>query len=170
MTCVGHPPPWEEVRSPIPPPWEGDRGGGRREGKYAVRPLASPLRGSTCVAGDRVSKTPQPRLTPRQLPYEGRQGALGSCPVVFCPPPYPPPMEGGMRSAFNEGDMRSVLQWRGCSFVLQWRDTRNKLHRYPATRHFERSEKSQVELRLRRCFDYAQHDVIRTRFLGYASE
>ncbi len=50
--------------------------------------------------------------------------------------------------------------------VFRWRNARNKWYRYPAYVISNVSEKSQVELRLRRCFDYAQHDVIRTRFLG----
>ena len=85
----------------------GTEGVGRKTGKYAVRPLAAfsgkplrspppccPFRGSTRVSEGRGSKTPQSRLRRDSSPTRGAKGALGMGSVVFCPPPYPPPMEG----------------------------------------------------------------------------
>ncbi len=60
----------------------------------SVRPLAAPLRGSTRVAGEGVSKPFCHVLRRDSSPTRGAKGALGIGPVVSCPPPYPPPMEG----------------------------------------------------------------------------
>ena len=72
----------------------GIKGVGRQRGKYEVRPLASPFRGSTRVSGGRGFQNPSVTAMPCQLPYEGSQGSHEMSFVVSCPPPYPPPMEG----------------------------------------------------------------------------
>ncbi len=66
---------------PYPPPMEGVFFCSPMEGvshvmyPYAVHPLASPCRGSTCVSRGIGFQNPSVTAAPRQLPYEGSQGA-----------------------------------------------------------------------------------------------
>ena len=106
------------LRSPkaLPPSGGGgSRGWGGKEVSTQSNPLLPLLGEVPAPAGDRVSKTPQPRLTPRQLPYKGSQGSLVMRPVGHPPTPLPPSNGGGGGLFSNGGGVARDWPWRGGS-------------------------------------------------------
>ncbi len=88
--------------------------------RYAEPSHAGRAPRSVTVRAFRCAHSPQSAAKsalcfPRELRFATPMGvglALRICPVVTCPPPYPPPMEGVCDLFSNGGGMHSVLQWR----------------------------------------------------------